>query len=1099
MPSDVTRSDWSDPLATESGSDKQLSGYFYEPGEEGQLRLWKLNGSSLRDPAPIDAASPGDFILGDDAPVAASCFGFSEENRTVTIYVEAIKVSEEAGDREVAITIEYAIGGEIGSSSHLFRFTVLQSKTVEILQDGTISPVEVMEDSHSSPVIDVSELKVSNVYPSADGSEVLADLSLSGEITCALCDLIPGSGSTQSGYIEGTINKMYVFMNQYEDPIEFSSGQDWCPLTVFKAKPGDPESTFGRPYAFRATFENLYLYGVPVEACTNKLILMASFDGAPRHREASSLTGFSEHLIEIDATLLEGTDEEPIESFAAIDVLRVSPVTGDSYSVVVKVSGQALKSYSLARCVPGSRVFTNQADPYLTPTAWLVRDSDTSVSLSVPELKIWDALLPLTPDESDPSIMVLERPTTTVVEVSFASTLDPEVQDTAQVRINAGDWEELTETQPDSAVFESADGTTKLRLLAEYPDTNIPAIAIELTDGELEWDARPLLLVVQAISPAFVYSVEDQDDLIDDGVDDDTSEGQNFGFNFTKPSTDAGTISISSASSGGSLHAYGTQILGPDTVLDEMAKADNVMKRQADSPGGGQGSSIYLNSRFDQAPISVPAGNPPSAPLTPEQRAARKVALRACLVLDADDKWWKHLDFSSIGTDMVKFLAGFGKGFGMGAVDCLGEAAKGIGGMIWDKAKNLFKSPVETAMEGLNHKTLRFRQMGTLAKVLGELIWKYAAGEQSAAEELYNEIAAGEHPELKQLSDEVRMTMEFVVDMFRELYDKFVLAFDTDIAYDPFRQGEAFGKFMFEVFTTVQPYAKAGKLAALGGKMAWLESKMPALKTFTTKVRQGEAYVAKMQQALTNTNPQSLGVVQSRLATMGNAASKRKPVPLDPKKNRSTRTASRMLSLYQEQRAKNYSPKTALQVAFDKSKDPPRDWDGFLFVVYESDMGQFYSQVGTYPNYTWSRALLAKAPGSDRISRKAPEKPAKGKTMVGTKKIWSRKVLDVHHGVPKQIQENLTRKIGSTVAYDDAPSFMMSKFLHVAAKVVNPNAIHRLLEVKQMGAHQVNNTKKAGLKLQMGMVRNALAEAYDTNGMPKFRDRSLDWLDANYQ
>lgn len=1014
---------------------------------------------------------------GDDVAVPADWLGFSEDKRMVELYVEAIKRSESEEDRTIEVVLEYEDAseeGEGGSKRLDFAFTVLQAETVGIGANGTVSYAETMEDSNSSPLINVTRKEVTNVYPSPDGSQILADFAISGTVTCGICDLIPGADGVDSDgddFIEGTVNKLYVFLNQYEDPVipnAAGAGQDWVQLTVSKAAPGDAASTFGRPYAFSARFDDVYFTGIPIEACTNKLILTSTFEGAPGHRESSSFTGFAEFLFDVNATLPSANSPTPVTTYSEITTLNLQQVSG-GYQLEVQTATSALKTYDLGAVISRPTLFVSELVDF-TPTAWFERYSDASIALSAPAVGIWDALIDLEPVPGETGKFRIKR--SPQVELFFESIPNPEALNTMSVRFDGGAWVDLVETEIGSDYYSSDEETVHVRLLSghEVPDTTLE---IHVSNTDFDWFERLFSLDLASTEDGYEYTTHDVpqlDEII--GSDEDAEAGLNFGYVFS--STLANNTPLSAYSDGGYTRGYGVRLRGPDTLLDQYAEGDNVMKRDG----------MYFSCRVDESAVSTSGTMMSRATLTAEEREATKVALRSSLVLEKNDNWWNQIDFSAIGGDTLKFLGGFAKGFGMGAKDCLTDTVKGIGGMIWDKASSFFKSPMETAVAGFDKKIQTFRTTSKVVKIIAEAIYKYCHDGDLT---VINRIAAGQYPEINDLSDELRMTMEFMADMLKDLFEKFRVAIDVS-QYKPFDQGEAFGKMMFEVFTWIQPYAKAGKLSKLGGKLTCFEGIAVKMEKALTAIP-GVAHV-RNPPYLPSMRLDSKATVSKSRANAKKAVDKTKPSNL-PKSKKSTRTSARIDVNYDTLKATMPDPMARLKTAVEKSSDPPtHGWDGFLIQVYEAEMTKAYG-TNTYPSYKWSNDIWSKS-GLIKLNRKAPKKKSSSRAY---KIMWSNFTLEVHHGVPEAVQEKLIPIATQRIDPDKTPSMQMTHMRHQAAQWKNPLSTHRILKENSLGQQDVEKA----VTLIRRNVQSALTTAYKTTQIPKFGKISVNWLRNHFK
>jgi len=91
----------SDPDEVEEIGDPEIECIRYVPAE-GSLRIWRKDGTEVRSPKRVRLGETGDFIPNNQL-IQFNALGISNSQRKVTLYVEAIGVSEEVGDQLIIV------------------------------------------------------------------------------------------------------------------------------------------------------------------------------------------------------------------------------------------------------------------------------------------------------------------------------------------------------------------------------------------------------------------------------------------------------------------------------------------------------------------------------------------------------------------------------------------------------------------------------------------------------------------------------------------------------------------------------------------------------------------------------------------------------------------------------------------------------------------------------------------------------------------------------------------------------------------------------------------------------------------------------------
>jgi len=228
--------------------------------------------------------------------------------QTAVWFVEAVGPSESVGGDE--IKVEIRPHGESHPDDQLddkVKLTALEQRFVAVNEDGSIGdPLRELPVSHPTPLITIESFAVERVYASGDGTRVLADLRLVGEIDDAASDLIPGS--------TGVISQLDLLLNNMPArTFQAPNLPITVPVTFDKDWPG-AESDLLHPYDYSGAFDSAtVLNGVVVQVGMNSVQLSAT--------NSHGLTGSAEFSFRIDAN-------PPNDERIAVEVLTYGQSVG---------------------------------------------------------------------------------------------------------------------------------------------------------------------------------------------------------------------------------------------------------------------------------------------------------------------------------------------------------------------------------------------------------------------------------------------------------------------------------------------------------------------------------------------------------------------------------------------------------------------------------------------------------------------------------------------------------------------------------------------------------------------------------------------------
>ena len=214
------------------------------PAGGGGIRVWNSDGDTIRSAAsnyvpPATAAT-------------ASQFGVTEVDNNLRLFVESVLPSTGIGDQTLSITVDPP--GSDAPKEYQYAFTSLRTCIHGINDDNTTFRLYGLRPSLPHPTVDDTDITISDLKPTADGSGLTADIQITGKIHSAVCDITPRAPGTNNG----TITTAYIGLNGHAPP---ATGDQTVAVTTVK-KDADPGS-LARPYPYAGAF-NKTLADVPV-------------------------------------------------------------------------------------------------------------------------------------------------------------------------------------------------------------------------------------------------------------------------------------------------------------------------------------------------------------------------------------------------------------------------------------------------------------------------------------------------------------------------------------------------------------------------------------------------------------------------------------------------------------------------------------------------------------------------------------------------------------------------------------------------------------------------------------------------------------------
>ena len=532
----------------------------------GQIRLWTANGTSARSGAPVGLF--GNFIEAGTS-YDASALGLVANPGypvTATIYVEALIPSQKAGD--ALVTLEVDPDGTNGPAGFIgmdqVRFTALDIQLVEATGATATVTAAAFKESLPSPVIS-GTASIENIRTADDGSRLLADITVGGTVTSALCDITPGTN--------GIITSVFIYMNGLGDPNETNG----VPVTVSK---NNGTASLTAPYAFSGSFSRTY-YGVEVDVGDNVVRVTATdpIVGGTGYAELTTAitatdllpnqnSGVSLLYTDVRATLDFGTNIHTLADLRtntvrlAYEVLSLNQHFTNNLLIVTNAltNGLVLLKSSQAWV---SITDTNTLADYLRGD---VRGSHLLAAVSVPVYGALSTLFDLHETGDATSVFTSDY---YGLAMGFTNTLSASVTNgiTARlVRLGGSSVSNLlVETGVNTLLFETSDHSFQIQLSTSPPfaSTNVDLADATVTSATL--GATNLLLnTYETATNSFVLAT------IDDVVPADDDLGAYFGSSFS-----ASSFSQTANSDGGQLHLHYGQFQGPADVITYAASRPN--------------------------------------------------------------------------------------------------------------------------------------------------------------------------------------------------------------------------------------------------------------------------------------------------------------------------------------------------------------------------------------------------------------------------------------------------------------------------------------------------------------------------------------------
>ncbi len=775
----------------------------YAPGGSG-LRLWSKDGSASRLPDPV-SGSVGDFIPSGQpielawllpAPLPSS-------GASLTIYAEAVNASGSAGDLVVTVSVDP--DGDAGPAGYegtdFVRFTALDITLAEAQNASSATPTDTFKESLPTPVISAN-CQFSNVGPSDDGSVLLADVTVSGTISSALCDITAGNG--------GIINHVFLYLNG----LGLADEAGGVSVSVQKST---NLTSLTRPYPYSGSFTRTY-YDVPVNVGDNVLRATAT-------DPTSGVTGYAELTGEVTATDTQPNQNEGV-SLLYHDLRarlnfgsNVHSLTDFTPTTPVQLTFEVVSRSQTYSGALYPLVLTNNVLLLGNGAAWVTITDANSLNsyldtntqgagllaeISVPSLAPPGLLFDLQESAANTGLFTNDY---VGLAMGFSGALNDASPDTIVARVVRVPGQSvsnlLTETGNNTLLFETADHSFHVQLgqTSAFVSTNYDRIAATVTSTTLGLTN----LALETYETGTNTLVFDADDEVEPGG---TDLGLYFGATYS-----ASGFTQTGASDGGELHLHFAQFQGPADVIDFLSQFPNspIVK-------GPDGKYYLANSEGAPTALLGLSGYPDSQVST-------------------------NCDGS--------FAGGFASGvFG------------GVKGFVWDGWESLGEAVSERTLvpvtelsfdvysvisgslnsgEFLSSWNQRFHRAAPVTARLANYIYAQAqnpSGDfQTMAFGLLEEGVAAASDEIKRQSDEVQQGMVLGANLLSKLYD--------DLQNGcPGRRGQIIGRAGFELITFYAGIAKLNQVthAAQAAKVTEV--------ALLTKVAQSSS-VPEIQQAAT--------------------------------------------------------------------------------------------------------------------------------------------------------------------------------------------------------------------------------------------------------
>lgn len=729
----------------------------------GKFRLWRPHAANSR----LTASAPAGDYLKPGQTYSIQDLGFTDNTVTgVVFYAEAVQVSSAPADIRLKIEIDPDGNGPMSFlEADAVRFTALDVNLMEATGESSTAKRVALKDSDPSPVITVSQCSMSNVRASATGNSVLADLTVSGTVRAAVCDVTPGE--------RGIITNVFIHLNSYETPLDVHG----VPTIVSK---GTNLSSFTKPYPFTGTFSKTYT-GVEVDSGVNLVRITAS-DGVVGN------TGFVELTCEVKATdLATPWVDYSLLSYANVDVTLdfggIHSLAELTAGNAVTLTCGAMVSTNPAFASTLHRVSAAGQSPVVLASqgtnniAWVVIPSASELdqalhvdiagsitaSVSAPAIIPPNTLFTLGETATNSSAFGHDRITATLTLVGQPTSNSVNQLNAVLTRSGFGSQTAtLTETETNSFLFQNSAGSIQLQLSdADFSSTNHDLVGVGVTSTALHLTGHGANTIETGTNTLQFVTWEPFNFYSEWS----SSSGWNFGWLF-----EVGAFTQIARSEGGELHLHFLQFQGPADVLAVLSQ----------QPG-----STIIPGADGRYYFKRPGENRPADYAT---------------AAAGDGAWFGLSDGSGA------FLLGFTKGFGGGGVRMIkGTVNAIVAAEEW--YLNIVFGTDEQQVAAYNSSATFVRETAETVKVLANFVIKVNEDQDAFIGAALN----GQWEDANKIAAPYQMAVEYSSEFVKEAWGEYLGPGTTD-----FQRGEIFGGIMFEVAALAAPYCKAGEAAQVG-------------------------------------------------------------------------------------------------------------------------------------------------------------------------------------------------------------------------------------------------------------------------------------------
>ncbi|MBA4020492.1 MAG: hypothetical protein C0483_25305 [Pirellula sp.] len=753
----------------------------------GRLRLWTKDGVASRESASLKDG--GDYLAPDvayklsDLP-ASAYLGEGKWRLWVEAVAPGVRV---AGER---ITVELIPDGDAfnaadqaGGVADTVATTVIDFSFVEADQHDVVRPVSVLEKSSDLPTVKITNLNFSNLRFNADRTQIVGDISVSGEIDGASLDALEGAA--------GTIDKVYVYLNGAVEP-----------TAVIDADVTKEErfNSLSKPYDFSATFSQV-LSGLALMPGRNVVKVEARH---PNGHSVGSITWAGE------ITLIPPASE-PIDAPQVAVVFNFTGTEPDGrrvMSATVSTGAPTATPTSLTETEVGSGIFTDaqHVTRLQLPAGWTPESNEAAVVfISQRAMGISQAAVFVEPGNAGSGVYAgindamidFELGSEVEVCLRWQASTDPEAarQLLLQVRREGDEWIDvlLTETAVGSGDFRSADTLWRLELPA---GAALDPTIVDEFDALLSY--APWGLVQLAIK------------VLETGVNTQVLTGVHVpptvsgGGGFDGYSLAFSGAQLVDKTEPGVYHAYLMQVQGPEFFLRTIEGVP--------TEDGVRRLTKQLDGHYYVAGHSAPPAEPdplpdPNEPTEPDAHAA---------VVQVSEQRGEPIDYIPSLREMTEYQIGLMKGFYL----------DGVWGMVED-AWNLIKFGVKGAYYGAtvpfrwmfgadlskDEEVIALAQAVDVALKIGDIFEKVF----NDGEDAINAYLNGDSAELNRLGAEYGSYVEIGLQILAAIKDELLgLSWEA--------RGRVIGALQFEIAATFATFGldkavKAGKLARIAEKV----------------------------------------------------------------------------------------------------------------------------------------------------------------------------------------------------------------------------------------------------------------------------------------